>query len=102
MRREAWSSRRRPGSSFSESRPQKLDSSLRRNDGRRAFVLFFRLALAIGFAVSPLAHAIDPLPFKDRAEEVRFQALTKQLRCLVCQNENLADSERAARGRSAQ
>jgi cytochrome c-type biogenesis protein CcmH len=41
---------------------------------------------------STLAYAIDPLPFKDHAEEVRFQALTKQLRCLVCQNESLADS----------
>jgi cytochrome c-type biogenesis protein CcmH len=39
------------------------------------------------------AHAIDPLPFKDRAEEVRFQNLTRELRCLVCQNQNLADSE---------
>ncbi len=38
------------------------------------------------------AQAIDPLPFKDHAEEVRFQKLTAQLRCLVCQNENLADS----------
>ncbi|HEY2396205.1 MAG TPA: cytochrome c-type biogenesis protein [Rudaea sp.] len=37
--------------------------------------------------------AIDPLPFKDRAEEVRFQNLTKQLRCLVCQNQDLADSD---------
>jgi len=36
--------------------------------------------------------AVDPLPFKDRAEEVRFQALTRQLRCLVCQNESLNDS----------
>ena len=36
--------------------------------------------------------AIEPLPFKDHAQEVRFQNLTKQLRCLVCQNENLADS----------
>ena len=44
-------------------------------------------------ALTPLAHAIDPLPFKDRAEEVRFQNLTKQLRCLVCQNQNLADSD---------
>jgi cytochrome c-type biogenesis protein CcmH len=35
---------------------------------------------------------VDPLPFKDRAEELRFQALTKQLRCLVCQNESLNDS----------
>ena len=39
------------------------------------------------------AFAIDPLPFKDRAEEQRFQNLTRELRCLVCQNQNLADSE---------
>ncbi|HST27362.1 MAG TPA: cytochrome c-type biogenesis protein [Rudaea sp.] len=39
------------------------------------------------------AFAIDPLPFKDRAEEVRFQKLTRQLRCLVCQNQDLADSD---------
>jgi len=39
------------------------------------------------------ALAIDPLPFKDRAEEIRFQHLAKELRCLVCQNQNLADSE---------
>lgn len=38
------------------------------------------------------ASAIDALPFKDRAEELRFQELTRQLRCLVCQNESLADS----------
>jgi cytochrome c-type biogenesis protein CcmH len=40
-----------------------------------------------------VAHAIDPLPFKDRAEEVRFQNLARQLRCLVCQNQDLADSD---------
>lgn len=38
------------------------------------------------------AQAIEPLPFRDHAEEVRFQHLTLQLRCLVCQNESLADS----------
>lgn len=46
------------------------------------------LAVAAAFA----AHAVDPLPFKDTAEEQRFQALTRELRCLVCQNESLADS----------
>jgi cytochrome c-type biogenesis protein CcmH len=45
------------------------------------------------FVLSSNAFAIDPLPFKDRAEEVRFQNLTKQLRCLVCQNQDLADSD---------
>ena len=39
------------------------------------------------------AQAIDPLPFKDRTEELRFQLLTKQLRCPLCQNESLADSQ---------
>lgn len=51
--------------------------------------LFVGTLLLAGVAA---AQAIDPLPFKDRAEEVRFQNLTRQLRCLVCQNEDLADS----------
>ena len=50
-------------------------------------------SLLLGLAISFGAHAIDPLPFKDRAEEVRFQQLTRQLRCLVCQNQDLADSD---------
>ncbi|MFZ2236504.1 MAG: cytochrome c-type biogenesis protein [Dokdonella sp.] len=53
-----------------------------------ARLVFGAMLVAI---VSP-AFAIDPLPFKDRAEELRFQDLTRELRCLVCQNENLADS----------
>jgi cytochrome c-type biogenesis protein CcmH len=48
--------------------------------------------LSLSLVFSSAAFAIDPLPFKDHAEELRFQALTKQLRCLVCQNESLADS----------
>lgn len=51
----------------------------------------FALALALCCGVLS-AQAIDPLPFKDHAEETRFQHLTRELRCLVCQNENLADS----------
>jgi len=38
------------------------------------------------------SRAIDPLIFQDVAEEQRFQQLAKELRCLVCQNESLADS----------
>lgn len=53
--------------------------------------LILLLSLATGLLALP-AWAIDPLPFKDRAEEQRFQSLTRELRCLVCQNENLADS----------
>jgi cytochrome c-type biogenesis protein CcmH len=50
-------------------------------------------AIVLLMFATTFAHAIDPLPFKDRAEEIRFQNLTRELRCLVCQNQNLADSE---------
>ena len=53
--------------------------------------VLFTLALALCCGALN-AQAIDPLPFKDHAEETRFQHLTRELRCLVCQNENLADS----------
>ena len=52
-----------------------------------------RILLIALLLVAQTAFAIDPLPFKDRAEEIRFQHLTKELRCLVCQNQDLADSE---------
>lgn len=48
-----------------------------------ALLLFPALALA----------AIDPLPFKDAAEEARFRGLVEELRCMMCQNQNLADSD---------
>ncbi|HEV7489621.1 MAG TPA: cytochrome c-type biogenesis protein [Rhodanobacteraceae bacterium] len=57
---------------------------------RRYFLAALLLSGSLLF--SSAASAIDPLPFKDHTEELRFQALTKQLRCLVCQNESLADS----------
>lgn len=34
-----------------------------------------------------------PLVFRDGAEEARFHALTVSLRCVMCQNESLADSQ---------
>jgi cytochrome c-type biogenesis protein CcmH len=59
----------------------------RRAQGALPQVLLLFLVAGLAFA-----QAIDPLPFKDHAQEVRFQSLTRELRCLVCQNENLADS----------
>ncbi len=53
----------------------------------------FVILIALHDYSASFAHAIDPLPFKDRVEEMRFQNLTRELRCLVCQNQNLADSE---------
>jgi cytochrome c-type biogenesis protein CcmH len=54
-----------------------------------------RLALALIvflLTLPTLAQAIQPLPFRDRAEEIRFQTLSAELRCPMCQNETLADS----------
>ncbi len=53
---------------------------------RRLAVLL--LALCVPVAV----HAIDALPFENPQQEQRFLDLTKELRCMVCQNESLADS----------
>jgi cytochrome c-type biogenesis protein CcmH len=50
------------------------------------------LALALLLVSLPALAVVDPLPVKDHTEELRFQALTRQLRCLVCQNESLNDS----------
>ena len=38
------------------------------------------------------AAAMEPLPFADAAEEARFRALVAELRCVLCQNQSLADS----------
>ena len=53
-----------------------------------------RMVIALAFLlISALAQAIDPLPFANEAEEQRFQHLARELRCLVCQNQNIADSD---------
>lgn len=51
--------------------------------------LLLIVVCAIAMLASLSAFAIDPLPFKDAAQRERFQNLTSQLRCMVCQNESL-------------
>jgi len=38
-------------------------------------------------------YAQEPLVFESQQQQDRFDQLTKELRCLVCQNQNLADSD---------
>lgn len=52
-------------------------------------VIFMVLLVWASFAH---AQAIEPMPFGNHAQELRFQHLTQQLRCPMCQNETLADS----------
>jgi cytochrome c-type biogenesis protein CcmH len=35
----------------------------------------------------------EPMVFETQQQEARFKKLTQELRCLVCQNQNLADSD---------
>jgi cytochrome c-type biogenesis protein CcmH len=63
----------------------------------RAWLLAFCLAFAsaaVAVPVPPSQPIADarPLVFRDHAEELRFRALTEQLRCVMCQNQSLADS----------
>jgi len=53
------------------------------------------LAVAVFFLLSlvPAVRAQVAQPIEDPAIEARMKNLTKQLRCLVCQNETLADSQ---------
>jgi cytochrome c-type biogenesis protein CcmH len=48
--------------------------------------------IAFALALSVAAFAIDPLPFRNNAQRERFQHLTGQLRCMVCQDESLLSS----------
>ncbi len=62
----------------------------RASPARRLRLAFFiALLTCVGFAH---AQAIEPMPFANHAQELRFQHLTHQLRCPMCQNETLADS----------
>jgi len=52
-----------------------------------------RALLLVLMFVAGTAVAIDPQqPFSNPAEQERYEALTKEIRCLVCQNEPISDS----------
>jgi len=53
------------------------------------------LTITILFLVTSLliAKTIDKYPFSDPTQQQRFQQLSEQFRCLVCQNQSLADSD---------
>ena len=50
------------------------------------------LLLALLLVLAGIAAAIEPIDYRDAAEEARFRALTAELRCVMCQNQSLADS----------
>jgi len=63
---------------------------------RGAFMRAVLLALALMLSGAPafaqVATDATPLRFTDITEEKRFHALVSELRCVMCQNQSLADS----------
>jgi len=54
------------------------------------FVLTLTLSVSVLAQRAPVQ---EPLVFENQQQQDRFDKLTKELRCLVCQNQNLADSD---------
>lgn len=61
-----------------------------RNSRRLLHQLLVCLFLFITCTTSALAQ--DAYPFTSANDATRFQSLTKEIRCVVCQNQNIADS----------
>lgn len=57
-------------------------------------VLFIAVLIFTALMVTSAANAspVETFEFRDEVTKVRFQALSKELRCPKCQNQNLADS----------
>ncbi len=59
---------------------------------RLLLALLLWLACSPAFAQANAQADAAPLQFRDAAEETRFHALAAELRCVMCQNQSLADS----------
>ncbi|MFC1720335.1 cytochrome c-type biogenesis protein CcmH [Pseudomonadota bacterium] len=49
--------------------------------------------ILLALSVAAVQAQQEPLVFQSDEQEARFTQLTTELRCLVCQNQNLADSD---------
>jgi len=57
------------------------------------FISILILSLVIALSTNQVsASPVDTYEFQDEVTKIRFQALSKELRCPKCQNQNLADS----------
>lgn len=56
-------------------------------------VVLLGMVFAAPRAVAQTDSNVAPLVFRSTAEEARFHALSAELRCVMCQNQSLADSQ---------
>ena len=59
----------------------------------KLFITLVLMALAFQLSAQVKMAIQEPLVFEDLEQEERYNRLTLELRCLVCQNQNLADSD---------
>ena len=73
-----------------------LDSAVKpRNDGvrhRMSMLLLLSFLFLTIFTSTVHAFTENPYPFTSTTQEKRFESLTKTIRCVVCQNQSIADS----------
>ena len=50
------------------------------------------LCLMLTLFIAGMASAFEPIDYQSPAEEQRFKSLTAELRCVMCQNQSIADS----------
>ena len=56
-------------------------------------LLIFVLTLTMStYVLAQLTQVPEPMVFENQQQEDRFNQLTLELRCLVCQNQNLAEN----------
>jgi cytochrome c-type biogenesis protein CcmH len=69
-------------------------SSAFEKGGSRGICLSLLIALLLTASTAFAQSGADPTPlqFHDRVEETRFHGLVAELRCVMCQNQSLADS----------
>lgn len=58
----------------------------------RRFLTAYMLALLLCFAGPAFGVAVDEKPLADPVNEAAARALMKEIRCLVCQNQSIEDS----------
>ncbi len=54
--------------------------------------IWIAACLLLTFILSARVCALEPIDYQSTAEEQRFKSLTAELRCVMCQNQSIADS----------
>ncbi|MEN8204958.1 MAG: cytochrome c-type biogenesis protein [Pseudomonadota bacterium] len=90
------SCRRMPASSALKT----LDPGMRRDDDKiitqgilKTLVAVLTLCLLLGASLAQAGVTLESFKFDSKAEEQHFKDLIEELRCLVCQNQSLVDSD---------